>query len=461
MLDSTEVADVATILWRQHAKEMPDLDLVRGYMRGERGRPTLPEDPDDEIKELAKLAVRNVMPLVVDAFASALTVSGFRSPSSEVDAPVWGLWQRERMDARQAEVHRPAIQYGASYLLLDQPDGRVRFNPRSPRRMFAAYDDPTRDEWPQYALETWVEVDGRKRIRHGILRDADAEYHVTIPGSAQSATATFVANPDDGPPSVREHPFGVCPVVRFVNVRDVEDMLGGEVEPLIVDQKTLDAINFDRLVVSRFGAFPPKVVMGWAPQTGAEASRLSARRIITFEDPDVKIGSWPAANVDGYNGLIEEQLAYIATKARIQVHALTGKISNVGTETVALIDSPNQRKMGAKRLSFGESWEQALRKGAEVEGTEVPEDAEVVWDVTEAQSFAQIVDGIGKLVTAGVPIDGLVDKIPGLSQQEKDGIRESIRKADATGLAAKIIQAARTPQQVAAVEPAAEQEALF
>lgn len=458
MLEPAEVSDVATELWQQHAKELPNLDLIRGYMRGERGRPTLPEDPDDEIVELAKLAVRNVMPLVVDAFASALTVSGFRSPSSEVDAPVWDLWQRERMDARQSEVHRPAVQYGASYLMLDEEDARVRFNPRSPRRMFAAYADPTRDLWPEYALETWVESNGRKRIRHGVLRDAEAEYDVSIPGSAQSATASYVVDPEDGGPSIRKHPFGVCPVVRFVNVRDVEDMLGGEVEPLIVDQKALNAINFDRMVVSRFGAFPQKWVMGWAATDETEASRLSSRRILTWADEDVKAGAFPSASVDGYNGLIEEQLAYMATKARVQVHALTGKISNVGTETVALIDSPNQRKTRAKRLSFGESWEQALRLGAKVEGAEVPEDAEVVWDVTEARSFAQIVDGIGKLVVAGVPIADLVDQVPGLSQQKIDKIRESIRKADATGLAAKIIQAARAPQ--APAEPAT-QPALF
>lgn len=447
MLDADEVVDVATELWRKHAEELPALDVIRGYMRGELGRPSLPEDPDDELKELARLSVKNVMPLVVDAFTSSLTVTGFRSPSADADVAAWQIWQRERMDARQSQVHRPAVQYGASYLLLDEVDGKVRYNPRSPRRMFAAYVDPSRDEWPQYALETWLEGKGNKKIRRGILWDATGSYDVVVRGSSKTSSVSFVESAEDER-GYRPHPFGVCPVVRFVNVSDVEDMVSGEVEPLIGDQKALNAVNFDRLVVSRFGAFPQKYIMGWAPGTSSELAELSARRIMAFEDSaqDVKAGAFPAANIDGYNGLIEEMLAYIATKARVQVHSLTGKLSNVGSETIALIDSPNQRKVEAKRLSFGESWEQAQRKAAEVEGVDVPPDAEVIWDDTEARSFAQVVDGVSKLAAAGVPIAELLDQVPGLSQQKIDAITEAVRQAEARGLTAQIISAVRAPQ---------------
>lgn len=449
MLDADEVVEVATELWRKHAEELPLLDTIRGYMRGELGRPSLPDDPDEELRELSRLAVKNIMPLVVDAFTSSLTVTGFRSPSSETDAAAWEIWQRERMDARQSQVHRPAVQYGASYLLLDQVGGEVRYNPRSPRRMFAAYVDPSRDEWPQYALETWIEGKGNKKVRRGILWDATGSYDVIVRGSSKTSSVTFVEDADESL-GYREHAFKVCPVVRFVNVSDVEDMLTGEVEPLINDQKALNAVNFDRLVVSRFGAFPQKFIMGWAPGTSSELAELSARRILAFEDSatDVKAGAFPAAEIGGYNSLIEEMLAYIATKARVQVHSLTGKLSNIGSETIALIDSPNQRKVEAKRLSFGESWEQAQRKAAEVEGVDVPDNAEVIWDDTEARSFAQVVDGVSKLSTAGVPIAELLDQIPGLSQQKIDTIREAVRQAEATGLASQLINAARSPQPV-------------
>jgi len=242
-------------------------------------------------------------------------------------------------------------------------------------------------------------------------------------------------------------------VVRFVNRGDVEDLLSGEVEPLEGDQRTLNAINFDRLVVSRFGAFPQKFIMGWAPETGGELAKLSARRVLAFEDSaqDVKAGSFASADVAAYNSLIDEQLAYIATKARVQVHSLTGKLSNVGTETIALIDSPNQRKSAAKRLRFGEAWEQALRKAAEREGVEVPDDAEMVWADTDARSFAQVVDGIVKLASQGVPIETLIDLVPGLSQQKVDVIADAIRVANSQSMAAQIVTAVRGAQTDARV----------
>ena len=258
-MDAAEVVATATRLWKMHQKELPQLERIYAYSRGKRGRASVPDDADAELLELAAISVINVMPLVIDAFVPALTVSGFRSPSSEANLAAWDTWQRERMDARQSEVHRPAVTYGASYLLLRKGPKGAEFLPRTPRRMFAAYVDPTRDEWPQYALETWLDESGPKKLRRGYLYDDTTVYPVTLNGS--SASSRLTADPDSEPFS---HGFTVVPVVRFGNDRDAEDLLHGEVEPLIVDQQAINATNFDRLVVSRYGAFPQKVITGWA-----------------------------------------------------------------------------------------------------------------------------------------------------------------------------------------------------
>lgn len=440
MLTADEVATNASVLWRKHHDELVELDRIRGYEKGVLGRPSIPQDADEELKDLRDLAVKNVMPLVVDTFVQALSVSGFRAPGSEVDSEVWAIWQRERMDARQAEVHRPAVTYGASYLLLNKVGDRVQFNPRSPRRMFAAYDDPTRDEWPQMALETWIDESGPKKVRRGLLWDAEASYELVIRGNARTSNvAAMEVEPT-------KHTFGVCPVVRFVNERDTEDMLRGEVAPLIRDQKAINAVNFDRLVVSRFGAFPQKYVMGYLAASTDDAKTMSARRMLTFEEPDVKAGAFPSASVTAYNEILDEMVAHVAVKARVPVFALTGDISNVGAETIALIDAPNQRKVSAKEESFGESWEQALRKAAETEGVDVPEGAEVLWRETEARSYAQVVDGVVKLVSAGVPIESLMDQIPGITQQKADALVDAVRRGQTQSLAAQLIAAARAPQ---------------
>jgi hypothetical protein len=38
------------------------------------------------------------------------------------NASGWAMWQRNRMDARQAEVHRPAVTYGAAYVIVYSGD---------------------------------------------------------------------------------------------------------------------------------------------------------------------------------------------------------------------------------------------------------------------------------------------------------------------------------------------------
>jgi len=368
VLTPDEVSSKASELWKMHYTERAHLDRIRGYARGELGLPRVPADADSELRELANLSVKNIMTMVCDSFTQALSVTGFRSPSQTDSGPVWDIWQRERMDARQAQVYRPAVRYGASYLRHEIVDGKVRMLPRSPRALFAVYEDPTYDKWPLFALETWEDKSLTRTGRMGVMYDETHAYPITMRGSSGSARVDASEDVDPYP-----HGFDVCPVVRFVNQMDgdLEDAIIGEVEPLIVDQRAINNVNFDRLIVSRFGAFPQKYIMGWTPENDTVQAKASAARLMAFPEVDTKAGSFTAASLTGYNELLGEMIAAVAVKARASVFALTGDISNVGAETIALIDAPNQRKIDAKRESFGESWEQSLTLAASVENIDV------------------------------------------------------------------------------------------
>lgn len=82
-------------------------------------------------------------------------------------------------DARQAEVHRPALTYGASYVTVTPGSGGPVFRPRSPQ-ILAVYDDPSLDQWPQYALEMWVTEKDAKRHRRGRLYDDTNVYELDL-----------------------------------------------------------------------------------------------------------------------------------------------------------------------------------------------------------------------------------------------------------------------------------------
>jgi hypothetical protein len=455
VLTPDDATDIVRDLWKLREAELLQHDRAYGYVRGVYGVPAVPDGAGDELADIARMAVKNVLAIVVDAFAQNLSVNGFRSPDSDQDDPAWAWWQAQNLDARQQDAHRPALTYGTGYAVLD-PERNVRL--RTPRQMLAVYADPLVDLWPIYALETWIDYSERKPIRRGRLYDAEAEYELDLGDAivignsdeqrAEAQTRRMTVR-DMGQPV--EHNAGVCPVVRFVNKRDAEDVVVGEVLPLIRQQKAINAVNFDRLVVSRFGAFPQRYVIGWMAASGDELAKVSMQRLLSFEDApqDVTVGAFPAASVDGYNSIIEEMLTHVAMEAQIPLSAF-GNMANLSADALAMAEAPHQRKLIEKRESFGESWEQLIRLAAEMGGETVADDAEVTWRDSETRSFAQVVDGIVKLNQAGVPIEELLTEIPGWSKQRVDSARAAIRRATGRDVLGDITAAAPDPAEIRA-----------
>ena len=453
MLTPDEVIDVVRDLWKRHEDERVQHDRVYDYVRGRRGIPAVPEGSNDELEDIAKMSVKNVLSIVVDAFAQNLSVHGFRSPEELEDDPAWAWWQAQRLDARQSEVHRPALAYGASFAALLGGGAAERFGSavrlRTPRQMLAVYEDPSMDLWPLYALEVWVDRSGTKPVRKGLLLDDEYAYPVDLGAVSRMSPDSDrvrriqpkIADEDD---YALAHGAKHCPVVRFVNARDAEDTVVGEVAPLIEQQNAINAVNFDRLVVSRFGAFPQKYAIGWAPSGKEELTRASAARLMTFEDDFVKVGDFAQASVEPYNSILEEMVTHVAMDAQIPLSSF-GSIVNLSAEALAMAEAPHQRKLADKRESFGESWEQVLRLAAEINGFEVSDMAEVVWRETEVRSYAQVIDGITKLQASGVPIEVLLEDVPGWTKQRVDGVRAAIRRNAGRDVLAALRDRAATP----------------
>lgn len=436
-LDEEDLRRLISDMWRMHLEERLWLDRIYEYTKGLRGVPEVPENAGREVKDLAKLSVKNVLGGIRDTWTRNLSVVGYRRSTARENDPAWASWQRNRMDARQKEVHKPAVTYGAAYLRVLRPEGGSPvWTPRSPRQLLAMYQDPSLDEWPEYTLETWVDKSGAKPVRRGLLMDDVYMYPFglgAIPTSDANASLPITPAEFDEP---EEHgaTYGgepVCPVIRFVNDRDADDQIIGEIAALILDQQAINSVNFDRLLVSRFGAQPQKVITGWSGTTDEEL-KASARRVWTFEDPDVKAYTLSGAGVSGYTELIDSMKADIYEKAGL-APTKNGKLINLSAEALALAGKDENEKLADKRESFGESWEQALRLDAEMDGdteTAIDASAEVVWRDTEARSFAQVVDGVSKLAAEGVPIEMLLPMVPGMTQQQVRGIQDAMRRQE-------------------------------
>lgn len=465
MLDRDDINSLVYRLRRIHEGERPRFDRMYGYARGDLGSPNVPEGAEQEVKDLAKISRKNVISLVVDSFVQNLSVIGYRHANATDDALAWASWQEQRMDARQAEVYRAACNYGASYVTITprlSDPRRLVWRPRSPRQLVATYEEPAIDAWPQYALELFRDdTDGIPTIK-GFLIDNEMIYPldfgptpiVSRSNRTQSLTTLAregqfeVGTPVDHGAVIDGEP--VCPVVRFVNDRDADDMIMGEVEPLITAQQAINEVNFDRLIVARFGAFPQKVISGWT-STPDKVLKAAASRVWSFDDPEVKATTLAPASIEPYNALLAEMMEHVAMMAQISPAQVTGKMINLSAEALAAGEANQQRKTGGKRESFGESWEQTMRLDQAMRGTLRVEDigAEVLWKDTEARSFGAVVDGVTKLASAGVPVDMILPMVPGLTQAQVSGIRERLQTSG------EIMSAL---QRLAETEPAQDQD---
>lgn len=448
MIDANEIAPTVARMWALHQIELAKFDRIHQYVKGELGRPSLPVDANAEIKDIGKLCVHNVLTLVLDAFVQNLSVVGYRNAEADQNAEGWRLWQRNQMDARQAEIHSSAVKYGAGYCVVTPDDEGVVFKPRSPRQLIAIYSDARVDRWPQYALESWIDVKDAKPRRKGMFYDDTNMYELDL-GEATTPVLdeddqikrAFLAIAEKGvgngtPHGARYMGQAVCPVVRYINRRDAEDLVEGEIERLIDDQRAINEVNFDRLIVARFGAFPQKVITGWtdSPET---VIRASASRAMTFDDEGVKAYTLQAASLEPYNSLLEEMMQHVATRAQVSPAYIVGKLVNLSAEALAAAEANQQRKLAAMRESHGESHEQLLGLAQEMSGGTVDEAAEVVWKDTEARSFAAMVDGAYKIADAlskGLPILPLLPLMPGLTQQMISRMEQDARRARTTQL---------------------------
>ena len=124
---------------------------------------------------------------------------------------------------------------------------------------------------------------------------------------------------------------------------------------------------------------------------------------------------------------------------------------NISGDALAAAEANQQRKLASKRETIGESWEQVLRLGLSMAGDNLDTQdddvaAEVVWRDTEARSFAGVVDGVTKLAAAGIPIEHLLTLVPGMTQQQIQGIKESLRGGQVGSLVEKLLADGVVPE---------------
>ncbi|MFF3928273.1 phage portal protein [Streptomyces hirsutus] len=451
-MSNDEAVSTASRLLKLRETEQPRLQRIADYMAGNHSSVYVPAGARAEYRWLIDRAKVKILPLVVTVVSQNMYVDGYRPKGADDNASPWRVWQANRLDARQHGVHRAALTYGASYVVVMPGKPVPVITPFSPRRLTALYADPVNDEWPIYAIEDRVEntVKGRQRI----VRIYDDQARYTLTGNVDGSGLRLGEN------GVMRHDLGVCPVVRFVNTDDLDgDGVIGEVEPLIDAQDQLNMTTFNLLMAQQYAAFRQRWVTGMAPPQDDDGNPIEPFRsrvdgLFVAEDADTKFGEFSQTDLKGYLESREATIRHMSTLSQVPPYHLLGQMVNLSAEALAAARDGLDRKIDERESLFGEGWEQALRLAglaAGDQGAWEDTQAQVVWRDTSARSLAQTVDALGKLVTMlGVPPQELWEKIPGVTQTDVERWKTTAEQGDSMGRLNGIIE-----KQMAQLEPSA------
>lgn len=418
--------------WEDEKKR---LDRIDWWYRWRQEEIPLPRKATAELRKLAELSKVPWLSLVVTATAQAMYVDGYRSKldpdrttAEEEMSPPWRTWLANGMDRRQVAVHRAMLAYGYSFVTVlpgeDPMTGRPQAVMRgvSPRKMYAIWEDPAEDDWPQYAMRV---VDS-KGDRHVVKVFDDTAVH-TLSIEDTGSKVTYRDH--------QVHEAGVCPVVRYANMLDLDGRATGEVEPFISIAARINKTSYDRLLTQHFASWKVRTVAGMAePDSEEEANRkkLQLRQddLLVAEDPDTKFGTLDETGLDGFIAAHRHDVETLAAVSQTPTHELTGQLANLSAEALAAARASLNQKVTERQKSAGASHAQSLRLGAQYEGeNEYASDVSgrVTWQDMEIRSMAQAVDALVKAATLGIPMQALWSRIPGV---EKTDVQEWSRMAE-------------------------------
>jgi len=422
LLSDAQAGEVCQELLSIRRRDAVKLDLIRSYWLGTQELPVVPTSVPAEVKRMAEMSRINVCGLVVNVPAQSMFVTGIRDETNPDTADqIWGAWQANKMDAHQSPIHRACLAYGTAYLRVLPGEPVPVMLGRSPRQVTTAYaSDP---DWPDYALEMVDTRDGR----FWELYDGSHRYRLSEAAKdvgQEQATLSYVGSEEHGAP--------VCPFVRYSNLEDLEYTPHSEITPVMPLQDQLDLTTFNMLVAQHYGAFRQRYIMGWLADSESEKIKASASRLITFDDPDVKVGEFGQTDLTGYLKSRQATMEQFGVVSQVPPHNLLGQMVNLSAEALVAAEVGHTRKMLEREQSFGESVEQAHWLAGQYIGVEVSDSAQVRWRDTEARSFAATVDGLAKIAQSlKVPVQALWERIPDVSQQDVEDWKTLATSTDA------------------------------
>ena len=399
----------------QFERERDRLAGLALWMEGRQPIESTVRTMNSEKRVLQKISKTPWLGLAVSVFAQAMYVDGYRPASESENSKPWDIWVRNNLPAQQIAIHRAAIGYGYCYAkvtpILEDGVKRAQIRGISPRRMYAMWDDPINDDFPEYTFE--------------LLPD-----NKTYRWTDSLAWYDFVRGKNFGKfelVDVFEHNIGVVPVVRYTNQMDLDGRCLGDVEPVISLAARIDKTDYDRLLAQHFNSWKVRwatgLEQGATPEDSArDKLKLAQEDMLVTENPLAKFGTLEETALDPFINAKNNDVESLAAILQLPSSVFTGAVVNVSADALDASRRQTVQKLLEKQMSMGHTHGKLLRLASAIEGDDasaLDDLARVSWQDVEIRSLAQAADAWGKLVTQlGMPKEFAWGKVPGITNDD-------------------------------------------
>jgi hypothetical protein len=225
----------------------------------------------------------NLCPIVVDALAERLKVTGFDTGDSDQGQTMWEWWDANNMDGKQGIVHMSAVRDGDHYTLVEWDNDNKR--PKLSNELACTGGEGVKVHYSQenkgeidYASKRWIAKtgDGAGKFRRmNLYFDDHVEKYQSSEGEYEGNWRPYIDPPMPGAAVGTEQPgeLGACgwywwtdtgeqsgkplgvPIVHFKNKDQGYDWGQSELKDIIPQQNALNKSVIDLLASSDVAAF--------------------------------------------------------------------------------------------------------------------------------------------------------------------------------------------------------------
>jgi len=324
----------------------------------------------------------NYCPIVVDAKAERLSVTGFTCDYEDIAGLCWDWWQSNRMDARQNIVHTAAVRDGDTYVLVEwdneNDEPRFTFEP--------AYDgvegvdvryDPNHSVL--YAAKRW-QIGAEDIENTGYRSRLNLYYpdHIEKYVSDSRDGANWEHYTEDGDWTIpwvdgNGEPLGM-PVIPFRNNAQGYDYGQSDLANAIPIQNALNKSVIDLLAAADTSAFRIYVATGddWSD------FQVTPGVLMSSQKPDAKVSAIDGGSLAPLINLKDSFVMDLARVTRTPAHYFQNSRQRAAEGTLKQEEAGLISRIENAQVTFGNSWEDVMTMGlrlASVYGQQtVPDD---------------------------------------------------------------------------------------